>query len=238
MILDNEKASSSTILVHLEGPPEAVTDVSEQIIWMAATMDAHSYPGTVKHIPRLVRDPITQSNRVQIIHEKVPSEGHSLPQEFVGAECWQSLLPSIAVVEGFPVPLRNGPSEQGLEIQFSTMCYLSRVIWATSFDEYHMLKGWSTALVLTALSTTSATWHFVESPYQTRLSYSVMVDSLPGDLEMQPFTLDQADSLRHFVGWTPHAKLVAGECHQLPTDFPARDFEHFQSDMVQANWIC
>ncbi len=129
-------------------------------------------------------------------------------EESSGA-CWLPLFKNSIIACGFPIPDR-GP-EKGIELPFPLMIDQASILRLASYNGFSYLKGFSTLIYPTAVSTNSESvqWHLVSSKDEgTKLDPVQALSASPkthNNAIGQDTQFDKLTSAgRHFLGYCRH----------------------------------
>lgn len=155
-------------------------------------------PAAIMGIPALAHE---RGLQWRITAEKV-SNMSSRPKS-----CCLPLFKNFIMADGFPVPERG--REVGVEISFEAMVSLGRISYSLEMPTGTILKGHSTMLIPTYITSESIQWHFVGSERPGEyISPDLIPDSLKPD--MVDFNVDILRRRRGFVGYYKEAYIYAG----------------------------
>ncbi|KAL9611861.1 MAG: hypothetical protein Q9167_003515 [Letrouitia subvulpina] len=151
------RAADSPLVMQLMGSSEAILEVAQQLVFIAATFRLSS--------TRLsLSDCFLESESIEVFRlglaplEAVPYEN---------SMCWHPLFTGSIIVRGFPMPPRA--DGVGIELPYSVMLALARILYPVEFAGGILLKGFDTMLVPTACSNSSIQWHFIQEESSNNL---------------------------------------------------------------------
>lgn len=196
-----------------------ISEFSQQIAWLAATFRLSPYVQGIA------------ACRPYIKHLSVPktSDGGS-PTTAVGicnfafdfgigdttdyndsGFCWSSFFHNPVLVTGFPI-LKRPVSSTGLEMSLSTMAYLVQSEQLVQYGESYSIKGFSSLLAATLVTSSVVLWHlFVSRTPGERISYFHNQDTSLELDQGKNQSLRLLGSSRHIVGWCVEAMDFCGE---------------------------
>ncbi|KAK8001318.1 nucleoside phosphorylase [Apiospora marii] len=203
------------LTIRIHGIPHIVAEVATILTWLSGALrastreDCTTY-GLTSCVPRSpgFKD---DSSRRTVEHElafQINYGSEMNPPLGTGA-CWMGLFGNPVVVTGFMTPCRQDPVP-GCEIPLEMMADLARSRKISNFGGRLMIKGFSTALIPTAMSDGCIFWHAVTSPDGDYLSFSDSrikdhICSYPSGL-----TISDLVTSRHIVGWCPETIVYTG----------------------------
>ena len=199
-----------------------VSEIAEQIAWLAATLQPLSQNRIIRaRFPRLDRDPIasthadtstTEAAAVYVICFE-PDE-RTEPQESNGL-CWTSLFQNVNVVGGYPILQRSQPST-GLEMSLGTLAYLVRSNQIMQCGARIMMKGFDSLVIATLVTSSVVLWHLlVSSEPSERISYFDNRQDALKCMESGVPSLRMLENARHIVGWCSNVEELCGELHLI-----------------------
>ncbi|PGH07641.1 hypothetical protein GX51_01650 [Blastomyces parvus] len=208
----------SSCSISVTGGPYFVSEIAEQIGWLASALRASPVSqGIVACYPR-----------VENIHVRTKDEGTStamvigscriafdFKEDFeirtsVQGFCWGPLFANAILVGGYPIPRRSEPNT-GLEISLGTMACLIRSQQVVQWGEKIIMKGFSSLLVATVATTSIVVWHlFVNKSPSERISY---IDPRLDTVDIrtpEKVSLRILERSRHIIGWCAKATDFCG----------------------------
>ncbi|CAN9201287.1 unnamed protein product [Alternaria alternata] len=206
----------STVLVQAHGDREALTELCEQLTWLASTFRM----APTFNEPCLVC-PEIQKRSVQtdegppslwlILSFTLLPALHEVIDERDSGHCWHKLFRNPTIVQGFPIEARQH-GERGLEISLDVLYTLAETRYATRFENTLLLKGHCTLLVPTQHIGSSFVWHLICSEDGKRIPYYSFRERCSDSLDLEDLDVEQIDAedIRHFVGWTSHVNRYLG----------------------------
>jgi hypothetical protein len=196
-----------------------VSDVAEQIAWLAATLRLSPQNDTLVGIrPRIEsittnapskanpRNKIRGLCRLAFVEETAAKTISN-----TNGSCWIRLFPGSILVCGYPTSPRT-VQRTGLEISLEAMASLVQSTQVVQYEHRLMMKGFSSLLIATLIGSGVVLWHaIVNSKADERISYfDSRVDEVEINHESVP-TLRGLANVRHIIGWCSDAKDFCGE---------------------------
>ncbi|PGG95740.1 hypothetical protein AJ79_09893 [Helicocarpus griseus UAMH5409] len=208
----------SSCSISVTGGPYFVSEVAEQIGWLASALRASPVSqGMVACYPH-----------VENFHVRTKDEGTPTAmvigscriafdfQEDLGIRnsvrgfCWGPLFANSILVMGYPIPQRSEP-KTGLEMSLGTMACLIRSQQVVQWGEKIIMKGFSSLLVATLVTTNVVVWHlFVNRNPSERISY---IDPRLDRVDIRTperLSLRIVEQSRHIIGWCTKATDFCG----------------------------
>lgn len=191
--------------VRIHGIPHVITEVATILTWLFGALRASNgeYRAAYGWIRCVPQSSVEHGLTFQIV-QGIESDSPTGP----GA-CWIGLFGNPVVNTGFMIPRRQDLLP-GCEISLGMMADLAGSRKIFNFGGRLMIKGFSTALIPTAMSDGCIIWHAVTSPRGDYLSFS---DSRINDhIGAYPSGLTISDLVtsRHIVGWCPETIVYTG----------------------------
>jgi hypothetical protein len=196
--------------------PHFLSDIAEQIAWLAATLRPKSKSQSV-----IVCRPRIESF---ILHE-LPSGSAAMEgtcvftvdyekvlknSESTNGFCWSRLFSNSTLVSGYPIISRQ-ESNLGLEVSLNTMGCLVQSNVIVQCGRRILMKGLNSLLLATMVTSGMFLWHALVTAEGERISYfDDHLDSLELKHEGIP-SLRMLEGARHIVGWCTHATDFCGE---------------------------
>ncbi|KAH7146218.1 hypothetical protein EDB81DRAFT_947234 [Dactylonectria macrodidyma] len=212
----------SDCLISATGGPYFVSEIAEQIGWLAATLrrsPSTSSEGIVTCTPSVKDLQITAKQNAtsgaviigscQIVFEFKQVTEKDDPVEHNGL-CWARLFMHPILVTGYPI-LKRFENNTGVEMSLRCMACLVRSREVVQWDDRIIIKGFSSLLVATLATVGTIVWHLlVSGSPEERISYvDPELDNL--DIQMpEGFSLRDLEGSRHFVGWCAKATDMCG----------------------------
>ncbi|KAL7954533.1 hypothetical protein V8C34DRAFT_294153 [Trichoderma compactum] len=203
--------------IEVLGTIHSITEIGEQIGWLATTF----------------RSPL-QDSEISFCHPEIISfrandgaESQSIENEFErsfvcrmnvapdeirvnlpgsNGQCWQQIFNNPVVVTGYPIkPRTDLIAGVGLELPFDMMTTLADARYLTTFEDRTLVKGFSTALIPTAIHGSIILWHLLVNESGARISYRD--PRIEQGILIEPGNLKGA---RHILGWCMNAQNNIG----------------------------
>jgi hypothetical protein len=226
----------------------AVKEALEVVTWAAAACRSSAELDRTVHCRPIITSTEVDSLSIDFAYRPVGTDGtiavtagESQPVSDLGikatstptthALCWLQLVRDPAVVDGFPIRRRHSSEQQGLEIDLGVMAMLAQARRAIIFDGVLIVTGLCTMLVAVAHAAGSTMWHFLSDPEQKPLLY---VEALKHCSRRDATDFRALDSARHFLGYTRHGHIVAGECFLTSISRPVQLRSDVNLDRQQA----
>jgi hypothetical protein len=184
-----------------------LSELAEQLAWLSATLLPSTSASLIARYPRI------DSVSVQVQRGEQLTETVAATCTFeYGVEemphknqdrgfCWTSLFGNAGLVGGYPI-LRRSQPKTGLEMSLKIMGFLVNSYQLVQCEERIIMKGFSSLLVATVITSTAVLWHTLISEQRgERISYfDTRLDAL--DLPTSEVgSLRDLETKRHIVGW-------------------------------------
>ncbi|KAH6892893.1 hypothetical protein B0T10DRAFT_509295 [Thelonectria olida] len=210
--------SPSVCSISVTGGSYLVSEIGEQIAWMASTLrsppanlDMVACTPRIKNFHAAVQGEGSPTNRITascslIFEYEVPETSDSIP-----GFCWSRLFYSPTLVRGYPILQRSEPGT-GLEMPLSNLANIIGAHQVVQWGDKFILKGFNMLMVATLAAADIIIWHLLisEDPDQ-RMSYT---DSKLNTLHIETsagISLRMLETKRHVVGWCSEAKDMCGD---------------------------
>ncbi|KAF5020654.1 hypothetical protein F66182_7310 [Fusarium sp. NRRL 66182] len=118
-------------------------------------------------------------------------------------KCWHAIFQNLVIATGYPI-LRRNRHGSGLEMPLNLMAGLTMSPRIHQYMGYHILKGYSTALVPSEKLDDMILWHLYYSPDGSRLPYPD-----PDAMGYTRLNLKDLTAGRHVVGCCSQTKFFA-----------------------------
>lgn len=206
------KLASENTEVVARGPTSTLIEVVEVLAWIGAACRA-SQNERISYCTPCISDDADRPGSLKtcnISYGFEAIENDSTADDGVASgRCWHSLFRNPTIARGYPVPTRTN-EEKGAEMSIGTMARLGCTPWATRFMSKAFLKGFCTMFVPILTVGRSIVWHFLIDNDQRRITYNdgLSIPSTVGIIDYPTI-----ETSRHFVGWTPSARISAGMFH-------------------------
>jgi hypothetical protein len=210
-------ATQDLVSITIKSGRYLVTDIAEQLAWLAATLQLSSRnnefwdvkPGITQIS---VRDDLGKNGdlirgtcRIVFAYETA-----SDVFRYTNGSCWLRLFADSILVRGYPALCRP-IHDSGLEISLKAMAYLMRSTQVVQYEHRLLMKGFHSLLIATYIESGVVLWHVVANDRaDERISYfDSRVDELGISHENAP-TLRGLETARHFIGWCSEAVDLCG----------------------------
>ncbi|KEY74521.1 hypothetical protein S7711_08505 [Stachybotrys chartarum IBT 7711] len=223
--IDHQRLSAqiqghSSCLIQVSGGVHFVSEIAEQIGWLASAMTCPSSMSRGSVVT--CRPMMTSLQRAEEATAAYTGETwkchltfamdsvESEPQNPSGF-CWRSLLWNTVLIQGYPIQSRAVP-QTGLEISLKNLAICIRSQQIVRWNDRIIMKGFGSLVVATLLTAGLVVWHLLDSgDTERRISYvDPKIDKL--DLHLpQGFDLRSLERCRHVVGWCASATDMCGE---------------------------
>ncbi|CAG9984016.1 unnamed protein product [Clonostachys byssicola] len=231
----------SQCFIVVRGGFEFVAEIGEQLGWLASALRPSELPeGVLSCVPQISsidlhgqstykgNITINASCRITFSMNRINDSNPLLP-----GFCWANMFRNPVVVAGYPIRHRD-QGDTGLEIPLEAMAGLVQSNQVFSIDGNIMLKGFCSLLVVTAIITDTAMWHFLFNADGERISYCDT--RLEGPEGMRIVThkgleLKDLESRRHVVGWCSSVREFTGH-PQAGFGVKRSILPHFPSSIV------
>jgi hypothetical protein len=184
-----------------------LSELAEQLAWLSATLLPPTSPSLVTRYPRIdsvsvqVRTGERSTETVEASCTFSCGLGERPKNINDGGFCWKFLFGNAVLVGGYPI-LRRSQSKTGLEMSLKIMWFLVNSYQLVRCEERIIMKGYSSLLVATMITSTVVLWHSLISEQQgERISYfDTRLDAF--DLPTSEVgSLRDLETKRHIVGW-------------------------------------
>lgn len=177
--------------------------------WVGAACRASPHADQMSYCqPRIEDYPIKSSFRIGFDYIYVPGpalDGRYSHQK-QDARCWHQMFRNPTIAYGYPIPLRRN-GEVGLEVSLPIMACLGAASRMMDFNRTLFLKGFCSMFVPTMQAGQSIIWHYLLQKDGQRMSYN---RGLALERDCNNLSWSTLQESRHFVGWTPSARILAG----------------------------
>ncbi|KAL7914184.1 hypothetical protein GGI35DRAFT_490474 [Trichoderma velutinum] len=210
--------SSSLCCISVTGGPYFVSEISEQIGWLASALQSSSdHHGPVACTPSV--------NDLQV---NIQDEGSNtqtvfgscnLSLNFKTADtselspgfCWGRLFCDPFLVRGYPILRRTQPNT-GLEMSLANMAAIIGSQQVVQWGERMIIKGFNMLMIATLAAADIIVWHLIVSEQpEERISY---IDSRLDTLDcetIQGISLRTLEERRHVIGWCSKVTDLCGD---------------------------
>ncbi|KAI1021931.1 hypothetical protein LB504_007514 [Fusarium proliferatum] len=211
------RGRNSQYQISARGGHYAVSEVGEQLAWLASVFRAHKHTGFTSMMPRVKLFSATASkddsgNKTAVMgncsfYFTIGSEtAHNLTQ----GSCWEQLFGSLNIVRGYPI-LRRSVPKSGLELSLRYAASIVGSSEVVQWDKRLVIKGFNMLMVATKVTVDVVVWHLLvsEKP-EERISY---VDPRLDHIDIrysEEMSLRHIEGKRHIVGWCTKATGLCG----------------------------
>ena len=197
--------NSRTTTITAAGSRTSLVEICEILAWIATACRTSTSTHNISYCrPRLVNK--TSLDRallgLSIDYMDLPE----VDDRTTAGQCWHQMVRNPSIAYGYPIPVRHN-SEAGLEISLPIMARLGGAPRVIEFDRTLFLKGFCSLFVPMMQIGQSVIWHFLLQADGKRMSYN---RGLALERNCNGLSWPGLEQNRHFVGWTPSAKVVAG----------------------------
>lgn len=209
--------SPSLCCISVTGGLYFVSEISEQIGWLASALQSSSdHHGPVACTPSV-------NNFQVIIHEEefhalmvVGSCNLSLNLEIADASalnpgfCWGPLFCDPVLVRGYPI-LRRTQQNTGLEMSLANMTAIVGSQQVVRWGERMIIKGFNMLMIATLAAADMIVWHLLVSEQpEERISYiDSRLDTLDSEVP-KDVSLRTLEERRHVIGWCSKVTELCG----------------------------
>ncbi|KAL7930282.1 hypothetical protein V8C35DRAFT_330632 [Trichoderma chlorosporum] len=209
---------ASLCCISVTGPPYFVSEISEQIGWLASALQSFSdHHGPVACTPS-IKD-------LQMVTRK---EGSHAPM-IVGScnltfnmetrvtldssrgFCWGNLFCDPVLVRGYPTLRRSKPNT-GLEMPLANMAAIVGSQQVVRWGERIIIKGFNMLMIATMAAADIIVWHLLVSEQsEDRISYiDSRLDTLDNEVSKE-ISLRTLEEKRHIIGWCSKVTDMCGD---------------------------
>jgi hypothetical protein len=212
--------------VSARGGYATLAELGEQLAWLGSVMRPNPFPSGIclidphftTHISAESDSPAQRTLEFQFTFRG------SRPVTLDASEgtCWHNLFQNPVVANGFPI-LARSDGQKGLEAPLTLTATLAEAHYPIHFDKTLFLKGSCTALIPTARTHGSVTWHLIYNEDGAWLPYHQARDRCPEWMDTDRVSLDLLDNkeIRHFVGWASNITSHLGMTGHIGPEHPA-----------------
>ncbi|KAL6820890.1 hypothetical protein J3E69DRAFT_373790 [Trichoderma sp. SZMC 28015] len=203
--------------VEAVGTIYSIAEIGEQIGWLATTFRSPLPDSEIWFChPEIIRFKANDSAKSQSMKSEfeqplvcrinVATDQTRANLPGFNGQCWQQMFNNPVVVTGYPIrPRKDLNAGVGLELPFDMMTALADARYLTTFEGRTLVKGFSTALIPTAIHGSIILWHLLVDESGARISYrdpriEQAISIEPGDFE----------GARHILGWCINAQNNIG----------------------------
>lgn len=209
--------SSSSCCISVTGGPYFVSEISEQIGWLASALHSSSdHHGPVACTPSVNDIQVTIQEEGFYAPMVVGSCNLSLKLEIAETSelspgfCWGRLFCGPVLVRGYPILRRTQPNT-GLEMSLANMAAIVGSQQVVRWGERIIIKGFNMLMIATLAAADIIVWHLLVSEQpEERISY---IDSRLDTLDSEAFkeiSLRSLEERRHVIGWCSKVTDLCG----------------------------
>ncbi|KAF5601384.1 hypothetical protein FPANT_1755 [Fusarium pseudoanthophilum] len=195
----------------------AVSEVGEQIAWLASVFQEQKHTGFVSIMPRVTDFSATALNdnsgsttsvtgKCYFSFSEIPETAYNPKQGF----CWEQLFSSLNIVRGYPILRRSVPNP-GLEV---SLRYAASIVGSSEVVQWGgrlVIKGFNMLMVATQATADFVIWHLLVSQKpEERISY---VDTRLDHIDIkssEEISFRHIEGKRHIIGWCTKATDLCG----------------------------
>ncbi|MCJ1455122.1 hypothetical protein MMC28_005476 [Mycoblastus sanguinarius] len=197
---ERQKYETPRVGMRLYGTRSDIVRTTEQIAWLSAVF-RRPLLGQVSS-SRLGLRSIASGKLELSLHDLQP-----LIKNDTETSCWLGPFVNSVVAQGFSIPIRRLKGNEGIELPFSTMVSLARVIYPVEYDGGIVLQGFSSLLFPSALDFDSVQWHYISN----KDSHSQLPTSVVADLpRVKGVDLEHLMRPRTFLGYCKTVNINLG----------------------------
>ncbi|TXB96893.1 hypothetical protein FocTR4_00011439 [Fusarium oxysporum f. sp. cubense] len=193
----------------------AVSEVGEQIAWLASAFQKHTDFVSIRPCVTDVSATAFKNNsgrttavmgNCSFSFSTRPATAYNPSQGF----CWERLFGSLSIVRGYPI-LRRSMPKSGLEVPLRYAASIVGSSEVVQWDKRLVIKGFNMLMVATQVTADVMVWHLLvsEKP-EERISY---LDPRLDHIDIRPsdeMSLRCIEGKRHIVGWCTKATDFCG----------------------------
>lgn len=194
----------------------AVSEVGEQIAWLASVFQKHTRFVSIMPCVTDVSATAIKNNsgrttavmgNCSFSFSTRPATAYNPTQGF----CWERLFGSLSIVRGYPI-LRRSMPKSGLEVPLRYAASIVGSSEVVQWDKRLVIKGFNMLMVATQVTADVMVWHLLvsEKP-EERIPY---LDPRLHHIDIRPsdeMSLRYIEGKRHTVGWCTKATDFCGE---------------------------
>ena len=209
----------TSCIVTVVAGAQHISEVAEQLAWLNATLLSSEHTDSlVSRHPTVASFSLESSTHDSSSATVTGTCKFSFTEEDSKTaktrdergHCWTSLFGNAVLVSGYPI-LRRSQPQTGIEISLGLMSYLVRSQQLVSYRDRFAMKGFSSLLIATLVTSGLVLWHLlVSNDPDERISYyddrldSMELANLPEE------GLHGLETSRHIVGWCANAEELCG----------------------------
>ncbi|KAI1066488.1 hypothetical protein LB506_008413, partial [Fusarium annulatum] len=203
--------------IRVRGGYYAVSEVGEQIAWLASVFQVHKHTGLRSIIPHVTDFSVmatkNNSGTINAVKGKCSFSFSTRSETAYNPSqgfCWERLFGSLNIIRGYPT-LRRSVAKSGLEV---SLRYATSIVGSSEvvqWDKRLVIKGFNMLMVVTQVTADVVVWHLlVSEESEERISY---VDPRLDHIDIRPseeMSLRHIEGKRHIIGWCTRATDLCG----------------------------
>jgi hypothetical protein len=208
--------------ISAKGGYYAVSEVGEQIAWLASVFKVHMHTGFRSVMPTIAnfsaKALYNSSGSTTAVMGKCSFSFSARPLPVSNPNqgfCWEQLFSSLNIIRGYPILRRSVPNS-GLEVSLRYAASIVGSSEVVQWDQRLVIKGFNMLMVATQATADVVVWHLIVSGKpKERISY---IDQRLDHIDIRPsdeMSLRHIEGKRHIIGWCTKATDYCGE----PTPF-------------------
>jgi len=190
------------LTLEVEGTVDVITEMAEQIIWLAATLRSSEGDELTYCTPSIKQITTLDGKRRADVGFNSTIRG---PNQKPNGTCWHAMFRNPVVVQGYPI--RRRPHDgTGLEVPLHIMAGL---LWTTHVTEFlgkSYIKGFASMLVAVDHADGVCNWHHLHNLDGKRISHNEAGGTSVGQVPAHVLSTS-----RHIVGWCTKSSTLAGK---------------------------
>ncbi|KAF5249308.1 hypothetical protein FANTH_5389 [Fusarium anthophilum] len=203
--------------ISAKGGYYAVSEVGEQIAWLASVFKVHKHTGFRSIMPQITNFSAKAFNnssgsttavmgQCSFSFSARPETADNPNQGF----CWERLFSSLNIIRGYPI-LRRSVPKSGLEVSLPYVASIVGSSEVVQWDKRLVIKGFNMLTVATQVTDDFVVWHLlVNEEVGERISY---IDPRLDHIDVrfsEEMSLRHMEGKRHIVGWCTKATDLCG----------------------------
>ncbi|RKL38933.1 hypothetical protein BFJ72_g7063 [Fusarium proliferatum] len=203
--------------IRVRGGYYAVSEVGEQIAWLASVFQVHKHAGFRSIMPHVTDFSATASKNnsgtINSVKGKCSFSFSTLSEPAYNQSqgfCWERLFGSLSIIRGFPT-LRRSVPKSGLEVSLRYAASIVGSSEVVQWDKRLVIKGFNMLIVTTQVTADVVVWHLLVSERpEERISY---VDPRLDHIDIrssEEMSLRHIEGKRHIIGWCTKATDLCG----------------------------
>lgn len=204
--------------ISAKGGYYAVSEVGEQIAWLASVFREHKHAGFLSIMPHVADFSTTafknNSGSTTAVMGNCSYSFSTRPETAYNPNqgfCWERLFGYPNIIRGYPI-LRRSVPKSGLEMSLRYAASIVGSFEVVQWDKRLVIKGFNMLMIATQATADVMVWHLLisENP-EERISY---VDPRLDHIDIrssEEMSLRHIEGKRHIVGWCTKATDLCGE---------------------------